>query len=345
MAWLLFGIGSAIGILLLVGLVVLARRWRLRRRRILWEDALKQIYAATQEGRAATAAEVGGRLGLSPDAMLHLVRALESAGLVRSRAGLLELTETGAQLGLQVLRGHRLWEHYLSGDVRLPLEQLHDAAERAEHRLTADAISALADHLGHPHTDPHGDVIPTAAGAFRPQPRTPLTDWPLHQPAVVVHLEDEPMQALREALRAGFQPGILLRVIARDANAIVCEMADGRRSVSPTVAASIDVREATEDEHLKTTWATLAALPIGEQAEVVGLSEHCTGLSRRRLLDLGFTKGATARAVLANLGDAAHAYEIRGSVIALRKEQAGHVLVRPIAPRASVTTVNDIDGA
>jgi Fe2+ transport system protein FeoA len=62
----------------------------------------------------------------------------------------------------------------------------------------------------------------------------------------------------------------------------------------------------------------------------VALSERCTGHARRRLLDLGFTAGAPVRAVLANLEDAAHAYEIRGTVIALRKEQAEQVLVRPL---------------
>jgi hypothetical protein len=34
--------------------------------------------------------------------------------------------------------------------------------------------------------------------------------------------------------------------------------------------------------------------------------------------------------VLANLEDAAHAYEIRGTTIALRKQQAEQVLIRPL---------------
>lgn len=233
-------------------------------------------------------------------------------------------------MGLQILRGHRLWEHYLSGDVRVPLERLHRAAERAEHRLSPDEISALADHLGHPRTDPHGDIIPTPTGEFRAQHLTPLTDWPRDRLAVVVHVEDEPPQALREALAAGLAPGNVLRVTGGDGSAITCETSAGHRTVPAAVAANIDVRAAGESEHLERPWATLAELPLGDRAEVVALSERCTGLSRRRLLDLGFTAGATVRGVLANLEDAAHAYEIRGSVIALRKEQAEQVLVRPV---------------
>jgi DtxR family Mn-dependent transcriptional regulator len=242
----------------------------------------------------------------------------------------LELTETGEQLGLHVLRGHRLWERYLSDDGQLPLDRLHDAAERAEHHLVAHELEALADHLGHPRIDPHGDVIPTAAGGMRPQQRTPLTDWPTDRLAVVVHVEDEPRQRLREVLRAGLQPGTVLRVVERDARAVICETSAGRYTLAPAVAASIDVRPAAEAEELKKSLATLAGLPLGDEAEVVALSERCTGLARRRLLDLGFTAGAQVRAVLANLEDAAHAYEIRGTTIALRKEQAEQVLVRPL---------------
>ena len=328
---LLPGLWIAVGILLLAALAAYGWRWQLRRRRILSENALKQICSAKHEGRSVTPAELAGRLRLSPRAMLRLAQALESAGLVRSQAGMLELTETGERVGLHVLRGHRLWERYLAGDGQLALDRLHGAAERAEHRLSADNIDALADHLGHPRADPHGDVIPTAAGEFRPQPRTPLTDWPPDRLAVVVHVEDEPPQRLREAIDAGLLPGAVLRIVARDAKAIVCETATGQFSLAPAVAASIDVRPAAAGEDLGKTSPTLASLPLGEQAQVMALSDRCTGLARRRLLDLGFTAGAPVRAVLANLEDAAHAYEIRGTVIALRREQAEQVLIRPLA--------------
>jgi DtxR family Mn-dependent transcriptional regulator len=328
-------IGILIGILAAIIFVVGGRRWLLLRRRVLWEDALKQIYAARQEGRPIAPSEIAGRLGLSPRRMLRLSEELENAGLVESRSGSLHLTPAGEQIGLQTLRGHRLWEQYLSGDTTIPFERLHRAAERAEHKLSLGEISALADHLGHPRTDPHGDIIPTSTGEFSPQSRTPLTDWPRDRLAVIVHVEDEPPQALKEAVAVGLVPGTVLRVIARDPGTIACETSTGRCTVSPAIAASIDLRAAVDGERLAKPPATLADLPLGDKAEVVALSEHCTGFGRRRLLDLGFTAGATVRAVLANLKDAAHAYEIRGSVIALRKEQADQVLVRPIGPQGA----------
>jgi hypothetical protein len=138
MEWPLALVGLCIGLLLLLaGLVAFGRAQRRRRQQILREDALKQIYGAKHEGRTVTCAELGGRLGLSPASTLRLARDLEAAGYLRSRAGVLELTETGEHLGRHVLRGHRLWERYLSDEGQLPLDRLHDAAERAEHRLAA----------------------------------------------------------------------------------------------------------------------------------------------------------------------------------------------------------------
>jgi DtxR family Mn-dependent transcriptional regulator len=337
----IFILGISFSILLLVGLLEFARRWRHRRQRVLWEDALKQICSAKHEARTVTCPELAGRLGLSLAATLRLTQDLESAGYLRSRAGVLELTETGERLGLHVLRGHRLWERYLSDEGQLPLHRLHAAAERAEHRLVSNELEALADHLGHPRADPHGDLIPTAAGGLPSRRRTPLTDWPNDQLAIVVHVEDEPAQGLREAVRAGLQPGTMLRVLERSAKAIICETSAGRCEITPAVAASIDVSPAAEGAELAKPLATLAGLPLGREAEVVALSAHCTGLSRRRLLDLGFTAGAPVRPVLANLNDAAHAYEIRGTVIALRKEQAEQVLVRPLTAQARAAAIDN----
>jgi len=338
MSLLLPALGIALAILLFAGLVVLGRRWRLRRRRILWEDALKQMCGAKHENRSLTPQDVAGRLGLSSDAMLRLTQALEQAGLVRSRAGRLELTEAGERLGHRVLRGHRLWEHYLSGDVQVPLDRLHREAERAEHRLAAHQVDALADHLGHPRTDPHGDAIPAADGSMQPPQHMPLSDWPLDRPAVVVHIEDEPQHGLRAALDAGLRPGTVLRIVGRSADSVTCETAAGPCRLPPAVAACIDVRAAAPGEDFAPPPATLATLPLGEQAEVVGLSDACTGLARRRLLDLGFTAGAPVRALLSSLDDATHAYEIRGTVIALRREQAERVLVRPLTERPAAAT-------
>jgi ferrous iron transport protein A len=54
------------------------------------------------------------------------------------------------------------------------------------------------------------------------------------------------------------------------------------------------------------------------------------GPARRRLLDLGFVSGTIVRAVRRSpLGDPT-AYEVRGSILAVRREDAARILVQPV---------------
>jgi DtxR family Mn-dependent transcriptional regulator len=320
--------------LALASAAVIGRAWWRRRRRVRREDALKQICSAKHEGRSLTRAELAGRLGLSQRAVLRLSQDLETAGLLRSHAGILELTEAGERTGMQVLRGHRLWERYLSDEARVPLEGLHAPAERAEHGLKAADLDSLADHLGQPQTDPHGDQIPAADGSIRRQARIALTDWPVGPLAVVVHVEDEPEGVLHKIVRAGLTPGTVLRVVQRGRGAVLYETGARQAAVTPAIAALVHVRPAAAAEALAKPSATLAELALGDGAEVLGLADDCTGLGRRRLLDLGFTSGTRVDAVLSNVGDSTHAYRIRDTLVALRREQAEQVLIRPLGRSA-----------
>jgi Fe2+ transport system protein FeoA len=65
---------------------------------------------------------------------------------------------------------------------------------------------------------------------------------------------------------------------------------------------------------------TLDLLKIGETAKVVAV--NCQGFLRTRLADLGLLPGTPIEAVTRSpLGDPT-AYEVRGSVIAIRNEDA-----------------------
>ncbi|MBI3921905.1 MAG: ferrous iron transport protein A [Armatimonadetes bacterium] len=77
---------------------------------------------------------------------------------------------------------------------------------------------------------------------------------------------------------------------------------------------------------LDDTERTLASLTPGEQGVVQGLS--CEGLTRRRFLDLGLVPGTLVEVALRSpLGDPT-AYLIRGSTIALRKDEANKISIR-----------------
>lgn len=65
--------------------------------------------------------------------------------------------------------------------------------------------------------------------------------------------------------------------------------------------------------------------PVGRSARVVKLTAG--GWLRRRLLDLGFVPGAEVSVVRRSPFGDPTAYSVRGAVVALRQEEAGHILV------------------
>ena len=76
---------------------------------------------------------------------------------------------------------------------------------------------------------------------------------------------------------------------------------------------------------------TLADLKVGQRARVVQLMVE--GLARRRLLDLGLLPGTEVRALMKSPLGSPIAYDIRGSMLALRLEDASKIVVKPLSSR------------
>ena len=312
-----------------LGLLALWRRRGETRQRTLAEDALKHLHASAWRQHTATLPSLAGALHLSLRAALQLVRQMEAQGWVISRAEGLNLTPEGERLAIEVVRAHRLWERYLADEARMPLAEIHAEAERREHNRAPETVQALDAAMGYPATDPHGDPIPTADGQLETTPTKPLTDWPLNTPARIAHLEDEPPIIYSQIVAEGLRPGIVVRVIEANAQRLV--LSDGERvhTLAPIVAANVFVTpDGAEAQTVDTQ--TLTTLRAGQHATVRRLDDSLQGFTRRRLLDLGLTPGTTITAEMRSLFGDPVAYRVRGTLIALRREQAAKVIIRRI---------------
>ena len=120
--------------------------------RIVSEDVIGLLYRAEEAGAAPVALR-----GLLPAlARFRLLR----RGLLQYTPDGVALTAAGRRSAESVVRAHRLWETYLEKDFALPLDHIHDPAERIEHYLGPGLQSELARDLGEPKTDPQGKAIP-----------------------------------------------------------------------------------------------------------------------------------------------------------------------------------------
>jgi DtxR family Mn-dependent transcriptional regulator len=316
------------------GAVALFRKYHLAQARERTENALKHLLRQATDGHTASFASLQGVLRMGDRQLMALTQRLEREGLVRSEGAEFQLTPEGERVALHVLRAHRLWELYLADELGVPIERVHEQAERAEHGLSKEQLDRLSASMGHPERDPHGDPIPSGDGSVPESPGTPLAAWPPSTPGRIVHLEDEPPLAYAQLSAEGLRLGQVIRVIDRSPTRVVLSDGENEYRLAPMVAANIHVA-AVAAESVPAAWPEgvipLSGLPTGALAEVVALDPAFRGFARRRLLDLGFTPGARIRSDLATFAGDPRAYRLRGTTIALRREQSDRVLVRQLA--------------
>lgn len=329
---LLAGAGLALVLMPRYGLAAQWGRWKELRDRARFEDALKHLLTLSQRGQTGSAESLAGALGLSQPELVKLISRMETRGVLHTTSTGFQLTAEGERLAVQVVRAHRLWERYLADEAGVPLSQLHPVAEKAEHGLKGDTLDRLEAHLGHPRYDPHGDPIPRSDGSLPALEAVPLTDWPTAEKARIAHVEDEPDVVLQQILATGLKPGSHLRVLESHPEYLLISDGEQEHRLAPVVAANIHVQPAPSVPPRPEGVISLTDLTDGEVAEVVDIDSEYQGFGRRRLLDLGLTPTARVQAQLATAFGDPRAYKVRGTVIALRGDQAKRIWVRKVQP-------------
>lgn len=287
------------------------------------EDALKHLHESEYAGTPATIASLAGATGIDLECAGELVGQLAADGLAVSSAAGLQLTAAGREKARRIVRAHRIYETYLAHQTGVASDQWHRRADDAEHRLSAKDVDALADKLGRPRYDPHGDPIPTREGALPPRRGTPLLRADDGSDVVVVHLEDEPAGVFRKAAALGILAGARLHVMARGHDFLRLRV-EGRECDLPlAVADAVAVEPCAPSPPVR----ALSSLRRGEAAELVTLSPSLVGGERRRLLDLGLVPGTRVERDFDSMLGSPTAYRVRGATIALRKEQADRIFV------------------
>ncbi|WP_407569279.1 metal-dependent transcriptional regulator [Deinococcus altitudinis] len=183
------------------------------------EDYLKQLYLLSEqepEEKISTQA-LADVLGVTPASVTGMLRKLSDLGFVEHAAyhGV-SLTAQGRELALEVLRHHRLLEAFLHQALGYPLEEVHDEAERLEHVISEAFEARMADWLGHPTHDPHGDPIPALDGSLPSRAEVALSALIPAVWAVVAQIPARDPAQLRALVQAGLTPGAELQLVGLD---------------------------------------------------------------------------------------------------------------------------------
>jgi DtxR family Mn-dependent transcriptional regulator len=211
------------------------------------EDYLKAIYVLqSEEGPPVTTSAIAEYLDKTPPTVTSMLGKLADRGLVaREKYKGAELTAEGETVALEVLRHHRLLESYLARHLDYDWSEVHDEADALEHHISEEFERRVAELLGDPEVDPHGDPIPGAdLSPIEADDAVPLSELREGDRATVTRVSDRDEAELDYLAEAGVTPGTTLVVVdVAPFGMVTVRVDDGREQSLPDhVAGSIRVR-------------------------------------------------------------------------------------------------------
>ncbi|MCW5877151.1 MAG: metal-dependent transcriptional regulator [Anaerolineales bacterium] len=173
------------------------------------EDYLKAIYELTHgETRASTNA-LAEYLNIAPASvtgMLQKLAATQPPLVEYQKHQGVRLTPEGEKVALETLRHHRLLELFLHQILGYEWDEVHEEADRLEHFISEQFEQRIAEALGDPSLDPHGDPIPRLDLSLPDSSATLLSSLRAGQRARVVRVRDTDAELLRHLSQLGLVP-------------------------------------------------------------------------------------------------------------------------------------------
>jgi DtxR family Mn-dependent transcriptional regulator len=203
------------------------------------EEYLQSMFWLEEAGLQITGANIARAMQLSPPTVHEMIGRLEEDGYVaRSDDKSLRFTDDGREHARTIVRRHRLIERFLTDVLGVPWDEVHEEAERLEHAMSPVLEERMLAAIGDAQTCPHGHPIVEGVrehGAL-------LADVATGAKVHVLRFENEAEELLHYLRDAGLQPGLDGTIEATGDEEVVLASADGRHTVSRSVAETVSVR-------------------------------------------------------------------------------------------------------
>lgn len=216
------------------------------------EDYIKAIYSIQQDtGERVGTSELADYLDVTSPTVSSMLKKLEERGLIdREEYRGVTLTDEGEVVALEILRHHRLLEAFLTEQLDYDWADVHEEADRLEHHVSEELTDRMAEALGNPGVDPHGDPIPDADLQLPDAGDTSRLSAAEEGDEVVVrrirHQGDEELRYLSDA---GIEPGVELEVLEiAPFGLVTVETPAGEQSLPEEIARLIETTAPSEAE-------------------------------------------------------------------------------------------------
>jgi DtxR family Mn-dependent transcriptional regulator len=208
------------------------------------EEYLEAVYRLEREGPGVTTSGLASALGVAPASVSGMLKKLAKDGYVEQVArGEVKLTRKGLEVGVRVLRRHRLAERLLTDVLGMPWDQVHDEACMLEHAISENVEQRLLTLLKEPTTCPHGQPIPPTDLSEPAPVGEPLAQVPEGFRGAVQSVTEEFPEILRYLGEIGLRPGARIALVQKAplGGPLTVEIGGSRHAISLELAGLVTV--------------------------------------------------------------------------------------------------------
>lgn len=182
-------------------------------------DYLKAIFVLTQQQETTNTVALAEALKVKPPSVSSMLKKLvnQEPALVEYQKWYgVKLTDAGERLAIKLLRRHRLLESFLVEILHYDWEDVHPEAEELEHVISEKFEEHIAQLLGNPQFDPHGDPIPDRDLTFPQSTSISLERLEENQSAIIRRVKISQPDLLRHLSEHGIMPGARITIQKRN---------------------------------------------------------------------------------------------------------------------------------
>lgn len=203
------------------------------------ENYLKAIFHLQTQDGVVTTNELAEELQTRAASVTDMLKKLKDQKLLMyEKYKGFRLSQEGRKVAIQIIRKHRLWEHFLVEKLQFGWDEVHEIAEELEHISSKKLIDRLDEYLGFPKFDPHGDPIPDSNGKFERVEQVSLLELPLNKMAEISGVTNQSTEILELLKHKNLAIGTKLEVKKRFAFDSSMEI---KIKNQPTVTISMEV--------------------------------------------------------------------------------------------------------
>jgi DtxR family Mn-dependent transcriptional regulator len=202
------------------------------------EEYIEMLFWLFEAGLPMTGANLARAMRLSAPTVSEMLGRLERDGYIERSAGrAISFTDSGRAHAERIVSRHRMIERFLTDEVGVPWDDVHEEAERLEHAMTPRFEAYVRASVGDALTCPHGHPIRVGERIDG----VPLADCETGATVKILRFENEAEDLLHYLKDAGLEPGLEGRISVNDGEHVQVAIDGASSTVTNSVAETVSV--------------------------------------------------------------------------------------------------------